>query len=196
MKWPIKELLFRAFKIIASIIILLLAITFLLFKIRPDLYETGHDHKHCMTQIALSLKQYASEHEGKFPYQASGYGDALLMLDDKYLPVGNGDMYTGHGYDGSVFVEASKTKAHVPDEKCGRVYIQGLTEDSDSDIVLLFDKLPSARVREVFFIGGNSKWIANKDWNHFATSQIELLEKNGILKETAIAYYKETLNQK
>ena len=193
MKWPIKKVAGWIFKVLASVIILGGAGGFLLFKLRPDLFERSHDHQHCMPQIGLALKQYAIDHENKFPYHSKSYGDALLLLADTYLPVGNGDLYTGHGCDGTVFVEAFRKKTHVPEEQCGRVYVQGLTENSDSDLALLFDKLPSARTREVFFVGGHVKWIPNKQWKDFAAKQIDLLVRNGIPHETATSLYRETL---
>lgn len=198
MSWSFKKIVIRTFATAASLVVLLAVTVFFLAKIRPDLFEQPHDHKHCMPQLGLALKQYSLDHDDKFPYSPTGYGDALLLLTEPYqkypyLSVGNGDLFTGHGYDGKVFVEAYRNKTHVPEEKCGRVYVQGLTEKVDINVAFLFDKLPSAHVREVFFNGGQREWIKESEWKDFAEKQIELLMKNGVSRETATSYYRETL---
>ena len=91
----------------------------------------------------------------------------------------------------------------VPENKCGRVYIQGLKESDDCNLVFLFDKkatpggdhchLPQ-RIwaplgREVLYITCQKDFISNDKWDAFAKDQIELLVETGIPREKAEWYY-------
>jgi hypothetical protein len=111
---------------------------------------------------------------------------------------------TGPGYSGKVFADAYTNKAHVPESECGRVYIQGLNDDSDSNIAIMFDKLPnpgdhcngprriwSALRREVVLVDSSIQIILEKRWPAFASHQVELLVKAGFQRATAQAYYDE-----
>lgn len=170
--------------------------------------ESLWGHTHCIPQAGLALRTYATEHDGAFPTHTNGYGDALLLLTNL------AGLYslTGPGYSESVFLEAARTVSDVPEQQCGRVYIQGLREDSDSEIVILFDKLPSpggdhchfprrlwaALSREVLFVGGDFRVVRESNWPVFARKQIALLVKEGLPREKAEAYYEEkpTLNRR
>src|SRR5258708_2181997 len=65
--------------------------------------ESLWQHAHCMPQAAGALLTYAHDHQGRFPYHANGWGDALLMLTPErswfYF-------INGPGYDNSAFDEA------------------------------------------------------------------------------------------
>jgi len=169
---------------------------------RPLVFsESLWGHAHCIPQAGLALRMYATDHGGTFPTHTNGYGDALLLLTNLAA------LYslTGPGYSESVFLEAARTGSEVPEAQCGRVYVQGLREDSDLEIVILFDKLPSPGgdhchfpirlwaplSREVLFIDGRHRTIRESHWPKFAKEQIELLVKEGISREQAEAYYRE-----
>jgi hypothetical protein len=115
---------------------------------------------------------YAQDHKGVYPAHTNGYGDALLLLWDD---AGSPSLLTGPGYSDKVFAEAYRNKTDVPESKCGRVYLQGLREDSDPDIAVLFDKLPNPgdhchgprRIwaplrREVVLVDGSMRVILEK----------------------------------
>lgn len=93
-------------------------------------------HAHCIKAAGLALAQYASVHQGRFPFHHKGYGNALLLLDEGYFQT-----LTGPGYDAAPFREAKRTGKELLETECGRIYIQGLTEESNREIALLFDKL-------------------------------------------------------
>jgi len=159
-----------------------------------------------MKQTGLILRLYASDHDGRFPYHTNGYGDALLLLvkSDGYSGPSNDWMHvaliTGPGDDGHVFKEALKTGGHVPEEKCSRVYVQGLSEPNPR-IAILFDKHSTRGgdhfpgpfrpwLREVCMADGSMQIVRDEQWPEFSRRQIELLVQAGIPRETAEAYYK------
>jgi hypothetical protein len=165
--------------------------------------ESFFSHAHCISQVSLAFRQYASEHFGQFPSHTNGYGDALLLL----LAEGyeRSHALTGSGYDRFVFDRALTNRTDVLETECGRVYVQGLKETSNADIVVLFDKLPTpggdhchgfARLRaplcrEVAFVDGSHRTVREADWQEFSRKQVGLLVKEGFGKEQAEALYAE-----
>jgi len=160
--------------------------------------ESFFGHAHCIVIGGIDLGRYAQDHDGRFPYSTNGYGDALLLVPDAWFP-----SFTGPGYDAGVFERALKTGQHLPEELCGRVYVQGLSETNDPEIAILFDKFPTpggdhchllARMiaplaREVWTIGSGHRAIPLSKWPAFAKHQIELLVAAGIPREQAARYY-------
>ena len=165
--------------------------------------ESFSEHAHCIKGTGLSLLTYAQDHQGRFPFHTNGYGDALLLITNEMADFWAG--FTGPGYDGGVFAEAARTGRHIPEEACGRVYVQGLSRADNPQIALLFDKLPTpggdhchflARlraplVREVWTIADGVKVIPENEWPAYSNQQIELLVGAGIAKAQAKSYYSE-----
>ena len=164
--------------------------------------ESMWQHAHCIKIAGMGLHQFAREHDGKFPSHPSGYGNALLQVDE--------DIYftlTGPGYDATPFQEAKRANGNLREVDCGRVYVQRLTGKSHGGIALLFDKVPSPgdhcpfpfRMwaplgREVLFVDGSSAFIREDSWPEFAKEQIELLVKEGFEREKAEKLYAPTAN--
>jgi hypothetical protein len=156
---------------------------------RPFVFnESCWEHAHCIKIAGLTLLDYAGQHGGRFPYHPKGYGNALLLLDeDVYFTL------TGPGHDDAPFYEAKRKGTNLPEEACGRVYVQGLTMKSNPEIALLFDKLPTPggdhchlpfRLwaplgREVWLVGGSMEFVPESDWPDFAEEQVELLVREG-----------------
>jgi len=134
----------------------------------------------------------------------NGFGDALVLLvaegyDDGRHLVGVDD-------DAGWLRAAATNHTDVPEELCTRIYVQGLKEDCDRGIAILFDryavrggdhfrgvrKLPY--LREVWLLGGSMQTISIDRWSAFARDQIELLVKGGVSRKTAEAYYQPTLD--
>jgi hypothetical protein len=163
--------------------------------------ESFLGHAHCMKGGGIALQTYAAEHGDKYPYHTNGYGDALLLMTNEVC--GWWESVTGPGYDAKPFLEALATGSHLPEEKCGRVYVQGLTTTDDPEIVLLFDKRPTpggdhchlfARMRhsltrEVWTINVGMNVVLERDWPAFSRHQIELLVAAGIPKAEAERLY-------
>jgi hypothetical protein len=151
-------------------------------------------HEHCIKLAALELHQYASEHQGRFPFDPRGYGDALLLMLEECF-----HSLTGPGYDAAPLRDARRAGGELAEEECGRVYVQGLTQKSKPEIVLLFDKLPTpggdhchfpARVwaplgREVCFVDGSTQFVSESDWSDFAGRQADLLVQEGFDRREA-----------
>jgi hypothetical protein len=146
-------------------------------------------HRYCIKAAAMELEEYASEHDGRYPFHPGGYGNAVLLMSDDSL-----NAFTGPGYDPMVLREAKRTGKNLSEEECGRVYIQGLTRKSTREIALLFDKLPTpggdhcslpfrllaSRGREVLFIHAGHSFVPESEWPEFARKQVELLVQEGM----------------
>lgn len=195
---------FKKFAVAASIIAGLTLLCLVYVRTNPLVFnESFWEHAHCAPQVGLALRNYAHDHDGAYPTHKNGYGDALLLLFPDYIGV-NPDLLTGPGYTGNVFSEAYTNKTHIPESECGRVYVQGLRDDSDPNLVVLFDKLPnpgdhnggprriwSPLRREVVFADGSFRSILEKEWPAFASNQVELLIKAGFPRAAAEACYNE-----
>jgi hypothetical protein len=163
--------------------------------------ESFWGHEHCIKGIGLSLQLYAMEHGGRFPSHTNGYGDALLLLSNEVNHCWA--LLTGPGYSGEVFGKAAATGQDVLESECGRVYVQGLSQSENPEIVLLFDKVPTpggdhchglARlkaplVREVWTIGDGMSKVRESNWPAFARKQIELLVEAGLSRREAERLY-------
>jgi hypothetical protein len=151
-------------------------------------------HTHCIKYAGITLDGYASQHQGRFPSHPKGYGNALLLLDEDCFHA-----LTGPGYEAGPLREAKRTGKDLPEEECGRVYIQGLTRQSNSDIALLFDKLPTPGgdhcslpfrmwaplVREAWLVGGGHITVPEREWPGFAEKQVEMLVREGFDRQEA-----------
>jgi hypothetical protein len=195
------------FKVKRRLIILfasagLLAAAFMFyFKTHPLVFnESFLQHAHCIVGGGLSLDSYAAEHNGRFPFSTNGYGDALVLVND-----GWDEALTGPGYNARVFERVRRTGENAPESEFGRVYVQGLGENDNPEIALLFDKLPTPGGdhchvfqrffaplgREVWTIGSDHHFIRENDWPSFSKHQIELLQAAGLSKVQAEMYYSE-----
>lgn len=165
--------------------------------------ESFWSHAHCIPQAGLGLRLYAGDHGGQFPTHTNGYGDALLLLlAGNYVP---SYALTGPGYDRFVFDRALTNQTDIPESECGRVYVQGLTETNNPNIVILFDKIPTpggdhchllrrlraSLSRDVLLLDGSQQGILESKWPDFAKHQIELLVKEGYDRSLAERLYAE-----
>jgi hypothetical protein len=162
--------------------------------------ESLWEHAHCMPQAGGALWNYALDHDGHFPYHPNGYGDALLLLTNEmgsyWGPL------TGPAYDSRVFAAAVLAGRHLPEQACGRVYVQGLSTNNDPQIVILFDKVAAPPdhchfperlwrgfVREVCFVDGTWRTVSVARWPDFARQQIDLLVTDGFSRHQAEQLY-------
>jgi len=160
--------------------------------------ESFWTHAHCIKIASVELRNYADKHNGEFPFHPDGYGDALLLLDQEFFFA-----LTGPGFDPAFYDEVKRKGQHLAENKCGRVYVQGLNTHSLPNTVILFDRLPTPggdhchfpfRLwaplgREVCYIDGNTEFVVETAWPQFALKQIELLVESGIQKERAKELY-------
>jgi hypothetical protein len=155
-------------------------------------------HQHCIKQTALGLRTYALDHNGKLPFHTNGFGDAILL----YLKEVGDDpsLFTAPGDDGSLYKECMKSGAHVPEERCTRAYVQGLSDTNNPQIALVFDRYPTPGgdhgrrprgplLREVAMLDGSMNVVSEKEWPEFRRKQIELLVAEGISRTKAEQLY-------
>ena len=186
----------RRGKWILGIAVAGLALTVGVLSLRPGVYMPAH--RHCIKFAGMELVRYAQDHDGRFPTHPSGYGDALLLLDEESWA-----SLTGPGYNTSAFQEAKATGRGLPEALCGRVYIQGLSRRSSPTVAVLFDKLATpggdhchlpmrlvaTRGREVLFIDGHFEFVPDADWPAFAERQVDLLVSEGVRRDEAERLY-------
>jgi hypothetical protein len=163
--------------------------------------ESLWQHAHCMPQASMALVTYAHDHNGRFPYHTNGYGDALLMLTpDLAAPY----CLTGPGYGTAAFDEAIASGGNVDERRCGRVYVQGLSQTNDTRIAILFDKVAAPPdhchfprrlwhgfSRDVGFVDGDWRSVRVAKWPEFVREQVELLTEAGFTREQAQRLYDE-----
>ncbi len=162
--------------------------------------ESFWSHAYCIAQAGSPFSFYANDHGGAFPVHTNGYGDALLLLadDDTFYFY----CLTGPGFSSDALKKAKTSGANLDEAECGRIYVQGLREDSNPETAILFDKLPTpgdhchgfARLtqpfgREVLFVAGHHQFIRTADWPAFVEKQIKLLIEAGIPESIAQSYY-------
>jgi hypothetical protein len=182
------------------VILILFIISIVIYvKTHPLVFnESFIEHAHCMSQVGLALRMYSARNNDNFPYSEKGYADGLAKASEYCSWI-----VTGPGYKRVLSDDFGKED--VSEDLCGRVYIQGLKENDDCDIAILFDKLATpggdhchfigrmiySYGREVLFIDGHHEFIKNEQWDDFVENQIKLLVKAGIPKEKAEWYYKQ-----
>lgn len=160
-------------------------------------------HQHCIKAAGMFFSLYEGDHKGRLPFDTNGFGDALMLLVKSGAPGEEQERWsvvTGVGDDGSVFRAALASGAHIPEEKCSHIYVQGLSETNDSNIAILFDRYSTPGgdhfrrprgplIREVCLHDGSMQIVADANWPRFSSNQIELLVQNGIPRATAQHYY-------
>jgi len=153
------------------------------------IFNLFHAHEHCSKIAGSAFSLYASDHAGKYPSHTNGFGDALLvLLKDRYTDV---RFVTAPGDDGRVLTECLEKGLDVPEDKCSRVYLQGLSEDDmNGGVVIMFDRYPTpggdhfrrpwgTPMRDAVMCGGWVEFITEERWPAFAKEQIERLVELG-----------------
>lgn len=149
------------------------------------------------------LSGYADAHQGEYPSHTNGFGDALALVAADIGYTSGAMVLVGVDDDASLLMSAATNHTHLPEEKCTRIYVQGMTKASNPEIAILFDRYAvkggdhrrghGPYLREVLFVQDGVREIELKDWPAFAKNQVELLVQEGILRPVAEAYYAPTL---
>jgi hypothetical protein len=146
-------------------------------------HRSQHDHAHCIAVADGILEQYRLEH-GHYPYSTGGYGDAIRLATTNRK---NFVFFTAEGYSTKPFEDALEHGVHVPENECGRVYVQLPGTNTNPNIVILFDKKSRRGGRETS--DAAQRFVKDRDWPAFAQQQIELLVAAGIPRKQAESYY-------
>ena len=165
-------------------------------------WNLGRSHKHCIEGVGGTLSSYAAAHGGQYPSHKNGFGDALglLAIEDPEWAIA----LVGVDDNADWLMAAATNRTDVPEERCTRIYVQGLSEKSNPEIAILFDRFAvrggdhlrapwRPYTREVWR-GYGMQWVTLDRWPAFASNQVELLVKEGIPRATAEAYYRPTLD--
>jgi hypothetical protein len=188
-----KDWLKKRWQLLLAVLIVLPLLTFAgLFLI--GIFNVFHAHEHCSKVASSAFSMYASDHEGRYPFHTNGFGDALLLLvKEGQLP--DPRWITAPGDDGKVYKDCLQKGSNVPEEKCTRIYIQGLSEtNAYDDVVMMFDKYPTpggdhfrrpwgTPIRDVVMSDGRVQFISEERWPTFASEQIERLVKLGFQRQ-------------
>ena len=101
-------------------------------------------------------------------------------------------------------MQALASGGDVDERRCGRVYVQGLTDTNDTRTVMLFNKVAappdhlhfpqrlwSRFAHEVLFVDGSWRSVPVEQWAEFVREQIDLLVEAGFSREQAQHLYDE-----
>jgi len=158
-------------------------------------------HQHCIKSAIFTLAEYASEHGGEYPKSEKGWGDAMLSFASGPDDTGWVRYFVGVDDDGAYLIRALKTGEDVMEDRCTRIYVQGLTEKSSPGIAILFDRnsvkggdhfrgLPGQKpLREVITVEGSHQMIRDEQWHSFVARQRELLKDEGFPEDEISRYY-------
>ena len=140
-------------------------------------FNLFHAHEHCMKNAGLSFRIYAGDHDGKYPFHANGFGDALVAFLKENSP-SEAIFFTAPGDDASLLKKCLNDGTDVPEDRCTRMYVQGLNENSNPEIAMIFDRYPTRGgdhfrrpwgpwLREVSLADGSMQAIREKNWPTF-----------------------------
>src|SRR5205814_10149752 len=144
------------------------------------LYPYGSSHS-CTIILGNALRAYAEDHDGFFPSGEATPEASLGLLYSNYA-----DPYQLSGKTVPVKITKQTLIAGKPldSSSCSWHYVEGLHEDDDLRIALVWDKVAGLghngwrlkdSGREVVLVGGNTDYIHGDQWDHFLSEQQELL---------------------
>lgn len=174
--WPLRKKLKVALMVFTCII----GGTFVWFKMT---YPYGASHC-CSAGIGLSLRQYAMEHEGWLPHGLSTPEASFSLLETNGPPML--EWLRGKNIPLTVAKLAWERDGHLGPESCGWHYIEGLRDDDDPTIAVVWDKAwglghNGQRIRgfarAIVLLDGSHSGKMLKDWPQFATEQREKIAK-------------------
>lgn len=147
-------------------------------KARYDRYQFPYGWSHCCdTGLALSLHNYADQHDGWFP-RGEATPEASLSLLYRYDPTLL-NMLRGKSVTDAVVRARLEAGELLTPETCGWHYIEGLRSDDPPDLVVFWDKaglghngerLPEGG-RFVGFVGAFTRFIPSNEWQSFVAQQ-------------------------
>lgn len=162
---------------------------------------------HCIRAVSMVLGGYAAGNGGKYPISNRGWADALLELSkseggDSWIPY-----FVGVDDHGELFKRSLTDHSDIPESKCTRIYVQGLSESSNPGIAIVFDRFSTEggdhsrglsrqpKLREVAFVDGSMTVIKDADWPAFEKRQRELLRLQGFPTKQIEEIYALTRNR-
>jgi hypothetical protein len=154
-------------------------------------YPYGHSHC-CILAVMFALEQYADDHDGFYPAGEANPEASLSLLHYGNYELG-AEALRGKIVPVEIVEQIFDAGRLLGPESCGWHYVEGLTQNDDRRIAILWDKVGLGHNgerhgdggREVLFVGGERRWIARADWAAFMQEQEELLANRDELSKTA-----------
>lgn len=142
-------------------------------------FPYGRSHC-CILNVGGGLISYAEDHEGRFPSGGDCPEASLGLLYSNYA---NAYLLRGKTVPLSTAEEALANNGKLGPESCAWHYVEGLTQADDPEIAILWDKIGlghngqrlSHGGHEVYFIGGDRRFITAKQWPEFLNRQEVML---------------------
>jgi hypothetical protein len=176
-----KKMIF-AFAVIVSIIAAI-------YGLYCYLYPYGRDHR-CNTLLFLELCEYADKHGGTFPAGEATPEASLSLIRTVEPRCG----YLLRRRDVSKeFVDDKLQRGELlGPETCGWNYVEGLRRNSNPELALFWDKEGlnemGGRLQGgghwVTFVCGETKTIAESEWDDFMANQKKLLTEEMAKRQT------------
>lgn len=144
-------------------------------------HEYPYGSSHCCDKgVGFALREYAADHNGRYPTGGDTPEASLSLLYSNYL-----DAYTlrGKTVPLEVVQKTLAKKGRLDPESCGWHYVEGLTEADNSQIAIVWDKVGlghnGQRLRggghSVVLLDGSTTYISGRRWPEFLEEQKRLL---------------------
>ena len=156
---------------------------------RKVAYPYGH-RAAVLRSMYFALVNYASAHDGSFPYSEKGSYDALQTLYPEYTP--SGIELAGISGNVAATVAALRTNGALDESRTSWVYVQGLKREDDPKLAILWEskaglypngKRNSFGGRPVLLLSGDITNVPAADWERFLRQQHEL--RNAVQRKRA-----------
>jgi hypothetical protein len=142
-------------------------------------YPYGVSHC-CAKQISTALKMYALDHGGRYPAGESSPEASLSLLYPKYLS--SPEPLRGKTVPAAIVNQRLKNGQLLTPETCGWHYVEGLSENSDPKLLLIWDKVGLAHNgqrlpdggHEVVFVDHSAKQLSGAEWRAALAEQEKL----------------------
>jgi hypothetical protein len=146
---------------------LVLALGFFLFSELQDARESARRTVcvHHLKFVAMALKMYAEEHEGRYPDSLSAlYPEYLHELEALICPKVQGKHHGRGGTPQPPFTSDDPTPAEI-DARCSYAYVPGLSPGSDKDTVIAYEKEDNhlGTGRSILYVDGRAFWVPLED---------------------------------
>ena len=147
---------------------LVLALGFLLFSALQGARASARRTVcvHHLKFVAMALKMYAEEHEGRYPDSLSAlYPNYLRELEVLICPVVQGKHRGQGGTPQPPFTSDKPTSAEI-DALCSYAYVPGLSPSGDKDTVIAYEKQDnhSGMGRSLLYLDGRGAWEPPENW--------------------------------
>lgn len=153
-------------------------------------FPYGRSHS-CIKWIAMTLEEYAREHDGRYPSgEESPEASLGLLYSD---PWGlDAEALRGKTVPAEVVQNVFDSGGKLSAETTGWHYVEGLTKKDNPDLALLWDKVGlghngewTGGTREVVFVGGEIRAITAEEWPQFLKEQERLLAERDAARAAA-----------